>query len=193
MRNLSLLLITIIYLSLMVIFWQTVSADGSYVFGQRELKTSNFEGAIEQANKSIEKNPDEPRYYYGRTKILLTMTAGLEDVGRVSLKKLALNDLQTAQNLNPNNLVTLRNIVPLYYFLAIGDLEKVADEKNVDPEFIAVTKGYFDMMHNYSTTDVGIYTLLAKYEKRLGLNELYEQSVESIKRLRPDLLEWYLE
>ena len=120
------------------------------------------------------------------------MTVGLENAGRANLKKLALNDLQTAQNLNPNNLVTLRNVVPLYYFLAIEDLEKPADGKNIDPEFIEATKDYFTMMHSYSPTDVGIYALLAKYEKRLGLNELYEQSVGRIKILRPDLLEWYL-
>ena len=193
MKNLATLLLTVIYLSLMVIFWQTVSADESYVESQRALKKTNFEVAIQQANKSIQKNLDEPRYYYGRAKVLLTLTVNLADEEKPHVKYLAENDLLTAQNLNPKNLTTLRNIIPLYYFLAVDDLGGIGDENNVDPEFIERTKNYFEMMHSYSPTDAGIYTLLAKYEKRLGLNELYEQSVEKIKILRPDLLEWYVE
>lgn len=170
MRNLILIVITILYLLLMGVYWQTVSADESYEGAQKALDNRETAKALYYANKSIKKNPREPRYYYGRAKVLLGSDSR-ED---------ALGDLEAARELNPNNLVTLRNMVPLYYFLA------------TEQTYLAEAQKYFNEIKHYSPNDVGVYALLAKYENKLGLGKGMRESVENVNRLRPDLLEWYL-
>lgn len=192
MKKVYITFITIIYLLLMSIYWQTLSADESYKDGQRIMKQGNFEVALEQANKSISKNPREPRYYYGRAKILLAATSEQEQKIISEYKVDAAKDLIRAKALNPNNLVTHRNIIPLYYFLGIADLQQPSAVDNTDEDFIEIVKGYYQSIKHFSTNDVGIYTLLAKYESKLGLEKELNESLDNIRRLRPDLLEWYL-
>jgi hypothetical protein len=177
----------------MSLYWQTLSADESYVASQRSLKKSSFQKALSLANKSIKKNPREPRYYYGRAKVLLVSTVELSEEEKHIAKELAIEDLATALVINPTNLVTLRNTVPLYYYLAINDLNKITTENNTDEIYLETTKNYYQSLKHYSQTDVGIYTLLAKYENELGLIEDFEISKQNIQRLRPDLLQWYLQ
>lgn len=193
MKRIILIIATIFYLHLMSVYWQTVSADESYVASQRALKRSDFQLALNQANKSIKKNPREPRYYYGRAKVLLASTVGQTPEDRQYLKQLAVEDLVIAQRINPTNLVTLRNMVPLYYYLATEDLEKSTTESNIDGNYLETTKIYYQSIKNYSPTDVGIYALLAKYEKKLNLTRELEISIQDIQRLRPDLLQWYVQ
>lgn len=181
MKILKAVVLTVVYISLLKIFWNAVSADESYIDSQRALKESNFERALLYANKSIEKNSNEPRYYYGRAKVY---------IGNAN-KDEALADLQKAQELNPKNLVTLRNVVPIYYFLSIFDLSKTSSVNNLDEKYYTVTKAFYSDLKNYSPTDVGINVLLAKYEKRLGMEQEYKKSLEIIKSLRPDLLDWH--
>jgi tetratricopeptide (TPR) repeat protein len=172
-------------------YWQTISADESYVGSQRAVKRGEFKKALNLANKSVRKNPREPRYYYSRAKVLLASTVNLNEEEKQNTKQNALRDFRHAQELNPKNLVTLRNIVPLYYYLAINNLEEVSLDDNTDHTFFEITKEYYQNIKHYSPTDVGIYALLAKYEKRLGLTDELNESVDNIQRLRPDLLQWY--
>ena len=193
MKNIYLLIIVVAYILLMKSFWQTVSADEAYVDSQKVLKTADYERAIKYANTSITKNPNEPRYYYGRAKAYLATTVALNSEDTTKVKEKALRDLQTAQELNPSNLVTLRNMVPLYYFLASKDLKASPSASNVDQLHLSTTQNYYRDFKNYSPNDVGLYALAAKYEKRLGLMQDYQESIRNVKRLRPDLLEWYVE
>lgn len=181
MKLFKVLLLTIIYVSLIKVFWQTVSADKSYINSQRALKEGDSTRALFLANKSIEKNENEPRYYYGRAKVYL-VTAD---------KNKSLEDLKTAVELNPKNLVTLRNIVPIYYFLSISDLTKSDSSENLDEKYFQTTKEFYSSLKKYSPTDVGISVLLAKYEGRLQMTEELNESLEIIENLRPDLLDWH--
>ncbi len=179
------------YVWALSVFWQIVSADESYVDGQRKYKAGKQEIGLSYANKSINKNPHEPRYYYGRARIYLALTTNQNKESAEALKKLALNDLQKATKLNPNNLVTLRNVVPLYYFLAIKDYTLTSTNNNIDQEYIQITINYFQHLKNTYPKDVGVVTLVAKYEKKLNLNQEYKQSLEMIENLRPDLVQWH--
>jgi tetratricopeptide (TPR) repeat protein len=184
-------------LSLMVIFttmllFKTYAsfylADLYYVKSRSFLKQSEIEKSLEYAKKAILRNPREPNYYRGMAKALITS----EVFGEVSAstKESSLYYLSSALELNPENLVTLRNLVPLYYFLSIKDLSAPAAKDNIDPTYLDVTRRYYQTVFDYSPNDVGIYVLLAKYSKKLELTELYENSIEKIEMLRPDLLEW---
>ena len=63
--------------------------------------------------------------------------------------------------------------------------------ENIDQAFLPETKNFYEKIKNISPNDAGVYVLLAKYEKRLGLNDEYNASVKIVEELRPDLLEWH--
>jgi len=163
------ILITVLYGYLLIHSWNTLSADESYMAGQKELSKGNIEKAIEYANKSIRKNPEEPRYRYGRAKILLASTVDSTDKDNEKVN--AHKDLIKAQTLNPKNLVTLRNIVPLYYFLSIHDLTQTNSNENIDETYIKHTESYLKTLKQEYPNDLGVHILAAKYEKKLNLIE----------------------
>lgn len=150
-----------------------------------------YYAALNKAECAVNKNDHEPNYYRNRAKILILLAATSEDSDISDYKKAALFDLIAAYNLNPKNLVTLRNSVPLYYYLAIRDYSLPPGINNQDSEYIGITKEFFTTIKNRYSGDAGVVVLLAKYEKKLGLTKEYEESVEIIKKLRPDLLDWH--
>lgn len=190
-KILPLILVVLIYSSFVKELKQIYKADIEYTKAQKQFRMEDFQEALEISNWVLQKNRLEPRYYYGRAKVYLASTIDQDNRIKKELKKLAIKDLETAYRMNPTNLVTLRNMVPMYYFLGIKDLSKPSANADIDMDFIGITRKYFQDIKHYSPNDVGIYVLLAKYEKRLNLTEGYKESIENIKRLRPDLLEWY--
>lgn len=183
--------LTVIYLGAISKFISIFIADQNYSKAQRLLTTGDYVTALTISNEAVLKNRNEPIYFRGRAKILLAGLASVPDDTKSDLKQLAHKDLESAYNLNPTNLATIRNIVPLYSYLATKDLNKPAGINNVDPNYLPIAEDFFIRIKDISPNDVGIYTLLAKYEKRLGLSEDYTQSVEKVRLLRPDLLEWH--
>ncbi|RJR26933.1 hypothetical protein C4561_04105 [candidate division WWE3 bacterium] len=173
-------------------FSSVYSADVAFEEGQKYMSAGDYETALLKANKSIRLNPMEPNYYRGRAKVYLAYLVEVNNRdSQKILKQAALEDLKTAYSLNPHNLVTIRNSIPLYYFLAAEDLTRPGNEDNVDEEFLPETIYFYKLVKDISPDDVGVYVLLAKYEKRLGLFEAYQESVEKVRELRPDLLEWH--
>lgn len=190
-------------LMLLVIVWTSAgyvisfvnriySADKLSVRSADFLRKEEYEKALNTANGSLELNPLEPSYY--RTRALVYLTAGIlekDGVKKNIYKKSAYADLQRALVLNPDNLVTERNLVPVYYFLANEDPAAKPGGNNHDPEFIGEAKNYFQMLKAKYSRDAGVISLVAEYERKLGLTEEYEKSKEMVRILRPDLLEWY--
>ena len=166
------------------------SADVLYSDTQGYLLKNEIVKAIQSINTAIKLNPNEPNYYKERAKALIYVTIDQENQTVELSKRLALNDLETAIKLNNTNLVTIRNIVPLYFFLANKDLTKPTTVDNIDDKYLNVTKTYFDFVQSYAPNDAGVYVLLAKYEKRLGFTNEYSFAKERVNELRPDLLEW---
>ncbi len=191
-KKVIIILITILYLWSLANFVKVFVADAHYTQSQKNLRTGEIEKALEKSEKSIRNNPSEPRYYYERAKILLTSSVSLEDTDSSKIKEAALKNLQKAETLNPKNLTTLRNSVPIYYYLAIKDLVGTPSKENIDLEYLETTKEFFQKVKQEYSNDAGVQVLVAKYEKRLFLEQEYEETVEQIKQLRPDLLEWYL-
>lgn len=191
MKKLILISITFIYLAALIIFGKIFFADILYVNSQNAAKELDFERAILLAEKSIKSNPNEPRYRYGIAKILLASAVAKDKEELKMLKTQSLKHLKDAEKLNPNNLVTLKNMVPIYYYLAL-DLQNNSIAPTVDADFITYTRDFLTRLKNFSEKDVSIYTLTAKYENLLAEREMLNRSKEKIKLLRPDLLEWYM-
>lgn len=190
MKRLLVLVIVLICVLLMRAFAVNYFADLNYSRAQKLLTQSDITGALKYANASIKLNPMEPNYYKGRARILIAATYAADNDKKQTLKSLALEDLQMAYNLNPSNLVTVRNIIPLYYYLAVDDLSSTQGDAKLDELYVTSAKSFYNQIQNISPNDVGVYALLAKYEKRLNLNEEYNYSLVKVKNLRPDLLEW---
>jgi hypothetical protein len=141
--------------------------------------------------KALSLNSKEPNYYRHRAKIYFSSTVNKTEKEKTKLKDLAITDLETSFDLNTNNLATIRNNVPLYFFLANYELSEAASDANVDNKYLPFTLKYFDYTKRYTPNDVGTFVATAKYEKRLNQQESYDKSIQNIKILRPDLLEWH--
>jgi tetratricopeptide (TPR) repeat protein len=173
------------------LLWNFYSADLLYEKSQLYLAKGDIEMASNLADKAIQNNKSEPNYYRGRAKILIVGAGYTNGILSESAKEKVLADLEKAVSLNPNNLVTLRNCIPLYYFLAVKDISIPAGINNVDEKYLLIVWDHFRQIKSRFDHDAGAVSSIAKYEKKLGLTEDFNESVEIIKRLRPDLLEWY--
>lgn len=177
------------YLYIVYTFSTSYFADINFKKSQDLVKGGYHEEALYFADKAIKLNPNEPNYYRGRAKV---RTVFLISSSYPSLvKELIFEDLKKAENLNPDNLVTIRNSIPIYYFLAVEDMYEVASENNVDEKYISSVVDYYEKTKQRYWNDVGVILAIAKYEKKLSQNKNYEGSVQRISELRPDLLEWY--
>ena len=182
------ILLVVTYFSVLKIFKNFYVADNHYKKSQKIVRKNEPDQAIYLASVAIEKNKNEPRYYLGRAKVYLAATIS---TANIEYKSLALADLEKAKALNPNNLVTIKNSVFPYYLLSLKDLSKPVNAQNIDQDFIENTKAFYSATKEKYKTDVGVYTLIAKYESKLGLLEEFEDGIEKVEILRPDLLQWH--
>ena len=178
-----------VYLYLNFYIFKFYNADIYYKKGQGYIKDGNEEKALYYADKAVMANPFEPNYYRGRAKVNTVLLVSSQDKQKV--KQEIFDDLKKSFEINKNNLVTIRNSIPIYYFLAVGDIYKAPGDDNYDDKYIGYVKDFFNDIKNRYPNDVGVILSVAKYEKKLGLEESYKNSVGRIKFLRPDLLEWH--
>lgn len=191
MRNLLTVGFVVIYLIALTTFGKMYLADIQLAQSEELLLNGKTQKALDKINAAIKNNPQEPKYYRHRAKISVTATLGQKPETQKQLKDLAVRDLEKGRSLNPKNLATLRNSAPIYFFLGNKDLSQPATTENIDTSYLFTIENYFNQIKNYNDTDVGLYVLSAKYEKRLEMNDGYNESVEKIKELRPDLLDWH--
>ncbi len=160
------------------------------------FETGEIQKALALSNKAINLNPQEPFYYRQHAKTYLLTTVGQSADQITHTKTRALVDILTAQDLNPRSLATLRGELPLYYFLALTDLSATAKElpqaNQSDPFYLEIARSYYQKLAKNYPNDVGVQAQIAKYQKMLGFADDYSNTVANIKKLRPDLLEWYL-
>jgi len=170
---------------------KTYLADVYYAKSQNLLKKVEAKRSQEYADLAVELNPREPNYSRGRAKVNTVSSVSLSENEQKVLKQKILRDLQNAVNLNDENLVIIRNSIPLYFFLSTKDLNRPATVDNLDLAYLSYARDFFKYAKEKYNHDAGVISLLAKYEKRLNLDEEYNESVELIKTARPDLLDWH--
>lgn len=201
-KNIFIVLLCSNYILLMILFARMYLADVFYESSQNSFANQDYERAAQKSTQAASLNPNEPAYLRHRAKALIMMSFSQN---KAVFKSQAYDDLISAYHLNPDNLATIRNSVPLLYFLSVKDYTIPATfGTNIDTNFFNLTKDYFANVKNISQkdgyasfargglqNDVGIFVLLAKYEKKLGLTNEYEDSIKKITDLRPDLLEWH--
>lgn len=176
-----------IFVSKAVFLYQ---ADVEFVKSLNALSKYELETSMEKILNAIRKNPDEPNYYKQRARIYIADSVGQDKGVEGNLKHVALNDLEKAISLNPKNLATQRDILPLYFFAASKDLTSPAGNSNIDKEFLPTTVDYFNKVKSDHPTDAGALVDVAKYENRLNLPQ-FENTKRQIEKLRPDLILWH--
>lgn len=183
--------IWVLFATFVIICAKFYLADVYYAKSQELLRLRKFSDSLIFIDKAIQNNPYEPSYFRGRAKTLVYGLVFVDKNERMYLKERALSDLRYSYKLNPYNLVTLRNSVPLYYFLSIYNIDAPVSEENVDDTYLTLAKSFFDEMKNRYKNDLGVLLLVAKYEKKLGLTNDFSSTSEKIRNLRPDILNWY--
>jgi hypothetical protein len=181
-----------VYILICVIFIRMLLADMNYEKSQEMLGGQYLKYAANLSEKSVSQNPYEPNYYKGRAKVNLMRLAYVDyQLPKPLIKELILADLVKAYSLNKDNLVTIRNIFPLYYFLAMNDISLGTADNNTDPKYIEITKEFLESNKKRFWNDAGVVASVANYERKLGFVREYGESVQRIMELRPDLLNWY--
>lgn len=188
-RVLLLFLLVAVYIYSINIISKMYIADIFFVAGKTKVDTNNYQQGVDYYTRAINLNPMEPAYLRNRAKAYLAQSL-LGDADYY--KEMALKDLEASQSLNSNNLATTRNIVPLYYFLAISTSQE-GDEVLTynDPYYSVVASNYYSSLKNKYPNDLGIIADIAEYEYKLGFEDDFMKSVEIVKELRPDLLGWH--
>ncbi|MBD3365961.1 hypothetical protein GF360_01305 [candidate division WWE3 bacterium] len=163
-------------------------ADLKAVSSKDALLREDFDAALKLAKEAVELNPEEPYYYRMRAKAYLAKAAATETY---EFKKEALADLMRSRELNPLNLATLRNNIPLYYYLALTDFSQPSKQADLDSAYLSFAEAYFQDLKEIYPNDAGLLVSLAHYEKRLDLLGESKSTLEMIKQLRPALLDWH--
>lgn len=189
LRTILIILISGTYLFLMGRFINIYLADVYYKSSRQALEQGEIRKAGDHIIKAVRMNSNEPAYYRQRAKVLLATLVWSED--RSEVKQGVLENLERAAELNPKNLATLRNNVPLYYFLAVNDIENGSSGKKIDPKYLPAAKDHYSKLKNLYNNDLGILADVAKYEKKLDLEEEFIQSKRRAFKLRPDIVDWH--
>lgn len=184
-------LLTIGYFFTVNKFFKLYLADVYANMSGAYLSNGEFSKAVDYSSRAIKNNPEEPSYYRVKAKVLLANLILQDEREQKETKKEVLNDLIKAQSLNGKNLATLRNSIPLYYFLAVKDLEQPVTENNLDQDYLPVTQNYYQDLKVKYPNDLGLLTDLADYEKKLFLLQDYQETVNMVETLRPDVLQWH--
>ncbi len=187
------ILLTVIWVSFFVSTWvylRLYSADGYLGSADEELSTGYYSEGLKDAKEAAFLNPFEANYQRVLAKAYILSSLG-KDKETVDANKIkVIQYLEDAYTLNPNNLVTIRNEVPLYYFLALDLSASGGAGTKTDETYLPTTKNFLDMAKLRYKNDAGVLVLVAKYEKKLGLIDDFNDTVAQVKVLRPDLLDW---
>lgn len=192
MKKLLLLtVLTIFYLFAMNKFLKLYLADVYSKNAGSFLGSGELEKALDYSSKAVKNNPQEPSYYREKAKILLATLILKDEPEMQTIKKETLDNLIVAQKLNYKNLATLRNEIPLYYFLTVRDISQPSGVENIDQTYLPLTKDYYETLKDTYPHDLGLLADIAEYEKKLFLKDDYQKTVEIVGTLRSDVLEWY--
>ncbi len=175
------------------------------VFGTRFFVADLYDSSAEKAvskrqisegisfsQNAVKLNPFEPSYYKTQAELLL-YAAAMDQQKSEEYKTLSIDLLNVALELNPINLATLRNTLPVYFYLGVFDLTKPVSASNLDPRYLNTFLTKSKSLTAYVPTDLGVLVNVASYYKKFGFTSDYELLRNEIKSLRPDVLEWHPE
>jgi hypothetical protein len=169
-----------------------LQADYYYKRSQVNFNNGEFMVAHSYSEKALRLNDLEPDYHIQKAKTLIGRLSS-DEITAADLKREAHSEIVKAFSLNGMNLVTKRNAVPLFYFLALVYTNNSGVNNEFDEQYLELAKNYYLELSKDYFNDVGVVSQVAIYQKKLGLTEDYGNSTGRIRELRPDLLDWYID
>lgn len=156
------------------------------------FKQSDFNNSLKWINRAVNSNPNESAYLRQRARTYLTGSIIPGFTGTITEnKQKALGDLEKAESLNNKNLATLRNLVPIYYYLSAEDLLKSEENVEFEDNYLLKTRVFYTNLKITYPNDLGILADLARQEKRLNLEKDFSKTYEMAEKLRPDIVTWH--
>lgn len=171
-------------------------ADVSAASSREYLTEKEFDKALEVANRAVKLNPNRSYYYRIKAQAILFYSLNKFTYLNSEVKKEVFENIGKAKELNLINLATLRNNIPLYYYLALDNLRSFSEDdsnlqRNYDEIYLSEAKEEISYLKNTYSNDAGVLVSIAHYERKLGLTVEYSKTIEMIRNLRPDLLDWH--
>ena len=175
----------LIYVSFTVKVINIFLADYYHIKGKKLLYRGYLSEANDNINKAIKLNYEEPSYH--RTNAALFLAAlSLKEGDMQKIKQYALSEMETAYNLQKINLVNLKHLLSLYYYLSFDD---AVDPREIDDRLKTKTMTFFEEVKDISPNDSSVYLTIGKYYGLLKEYELAEEALEKALKLKPDLKE----
>lgn len=152
------------------------------------LSRAEISKAQKEINKSIFLNDSEPANFRQQaiTYIASTLSENLSQENIKTLKTLALQNAERAYELQPYNLVNIKSLIEIYYFLSVKDLSKL-ESGGFDENFKNKTLDFFSKSEKLTQNDADSSLTLASYYKNLGEVEKSEKLYKNAKRLKNNL------
>ncbi len=181
------------YLTFNKIIFDFFVADLSSTFGKKILTN----GEISQANEYLvaagHLNEYEPTYKRNKALMYLSIALSgmLNEEEVVAIKKKAYEELKVAYTLQPINLVNLKSLIPMYYFLSLKDISDPT--KGYDEEYRSQAIIFFRQIRDAAPTDADLALSIGKNLKLLGAKEDARKSLERAVSLKPDMTDARIE
>lgn len=189
-KKIILLLVGFIYMVVIVIGSTFFVADSFDFAADTLIKNKEVHKGLGFSEIATDLNPFEPSYLKTRAHLLLYASALDREMSAV-YKNSAVDSLELAIELNPSNLATLRNTLPVYFYLAVTDLTQPITAKNLDYRYLDLFAKKSGILTSYVPDDLGVLVTTANYYSRLGMTDSYNEVITKIKHLRPDVLDWH--
>lgn len=152
------------------------------------LSQAEISKSQKEIQKSIFLNGDESANFRQSaiTYIASTLSENLSKENSKTLKTLALKNMERAYELQPYNLVNVKSLIEIYYFLSVKDLSKL-ESGEFDEDFKNKTLEFFSKTEKLTQNDADASLTLANYYKKLGEIEKAEKLYKNAKRLKNNL------
>lgn len=187
-----LIIVTIgfIYTFLTVTVVSFYNAETSHTQGKKELYSGYVSLAQAHVEEAVSKNPYEPGYHrtLATTQLAKTLAPQLSIEEKRLAKDKALEEAQKAYELQPHNLVNLKNLIPIYYFLGVKEINESANPQ-IDQTYIQKTLEFYEIVETEAPTDASTHLLLAKQYEALNEKEQARRLYAKALKLKPDLQE----
>lgn len=192
MNKTNKILMILVLLFVYAVFTKTVFsffyADYVHKEGREELFAGNITKSSQKVGKAVRLNPNEPFYHRSKATVYLaaTIIEGVSDEDKMVLKARALEELEKAFGLQKNNLVNVKNLIPLYLFLALDDSNNL-ENATVDRGYVNHAIKMYTEVENISPNDSSTYLSLGKNYRLLKERDKAREMLEKALMLKPDL------
>ena len=172
-----------VWLCFLLFLFKFVIADYYAIKGDTFLENGDYKSALSYFDKAILLNPNQPNFYIKRATAYGFVAMFSDDKNQDFFKNLAIIDLIKGLKINNNNTKYIRESFFVYSLLALK-------QQPTSPYYL-IAKKTFAHYKDFYRSDLGVLVDIAVYEKRLGLKDDLQITLSQIKKLRPDLLDWY--